>query len=737
MKKLLLCIILTMGYCSEFKAQNWTFHKSLPTDVIPKDIDSNNAGTMFMLTQDQRIFYKPLSSGTWTEIPTYNSGVMNANCISVHKSQNFLVYGDSYAGGLVYTSNLGWNWNREWFITGDNTGLHEDIMALSNERNNNFFGGGFFIEGSTVYPIITRYGTDASEMYFLDPTNDENSTPEGLYYTSNLKLLIGTEGNGIWITQNNGDSFQQTNYFENKITDFAETNTGRVYALGKETLTNTSLLLYSDDYINWTPTALPNTTEDFTTIYYENATNSLWAGSKSGIYKLSLANSDNVWASNSLNNQNPIMVEIIGDNNGGLYSFSTDKGAQKMNSTASAWNNINNGLHGLVAYHAIGQNNSMVAANRSSNNVSVANTFTSPWTKTSLRADQQAVNGLYTLPNGKIFASLGKSLKKSIDNGQTYSDITPSNFNNGVIDVFRTGEAGSLFAVGRNNRMRVYWSQNEGQNWSVLNTFTSNDPGAYVRDVSQDANGVIFVIVESTDSFFGQFKVYYSTDQGVTWSSRTMVNSNLNGFNNLLSKNDRTFVVIGGKYFKFNFATATNTFVQVLPPSGFQFISVLSVDNNYNYYCILNSNVYKSTNEGQSWTNMGTPGVTRHPYVQDNDNSSKVVLFDNQNNAYIKINNALDPTESGYYKLNQTLDINDADLDNLISIYPNPAQNLININTNNIIKEIAIYDLLGKRVSATPITENTIDVSQLSKGIYIVEVTGDNDAVFSTKFIKE
>jgi hypothetical protein len=62
-------------------------------------------------------------------------------------------------------------------------------------------------------------------------------------------------------------------------------------------------------------------------------------------------------------------------------------------------------------------------------------------------------------------------------------------------------------------------------------------------------------------------------------------------------------------------------------------------------------------------------------------------------------------------------------LADLVNIYPNPATTIINIEvpTSVEITSIALYDVLGKNTGAT-LTNGTIDVSNLARGVYILNV---------------
>ena len=71
-------------------------------------------------------------------------------------------------------------------------------------------------------------------------------------------------------------------------------------------------------------------------------------------------------------------------------------------------------------------------------------------------------------------------------------------------------------------------------------------------------------------------------------------------------------------------------------------------------------------------------------------------------------------------------------------IYPNPATNLLNIESGISIEKVTVYNILGQEViSKSPNAELvTLDVSSLQVGVYIVK-TSINGDVSSTRFIKE
>lgn len=70
--------------------------------------------------------------------------------------------------------------------------------------------------------------------------------------------------------------------------------------------------------------------------------------------------------------------------------------------------------------------------------------------------------------------------------------------------------------------------------------------------------------------------------------------------------------------------------------------------------------------------------------------------------------------------------------------YPNPVKNTLNLSYNKEISSVEIFNLLGQKVNSVEVNSNDtqIDMSNLSKGAYMVKVTSDNQ-VKTIKVIKE
>lgn len=84
-----------------------------------------------------------------------------------------------------------------------------------------------------------------------------------------------------------------------------------------------------------------------------------------------------------------------------------------------------------------------------------------------------------------------------------------------------------------------------------------------------------------------------------------------------------------------------------------------------------------------------------------------------------------------YGRLASTLGIDELSLNNFM-IYPNPTSNFLFLKGNNDIQSVEIFDTNGKKLTSK-MRANTVDVSELSAGMYFIKI--NNTETF--KFIKK
>lgn len=95
--------------------------------------------------------------------------------------------------------------------------------------------------------------------------------------------------------------------------------------------------------------------------------------------------------------------------------------------------------------------------------------------------------------------------------------------------------------------------------------------------------------------------------------------------------------------------------------------------------------------------------------------------------------------EKIYIVRENTLSVHNPDeYEDLVLIYPNPSSDFININTNadTMLKSAVLYDSNGRIILDVQLTANTIDIRNISQGLYLVKLTDENDNIYTEKIIK-
>lgn len=76
-----------------------------------------------------------------------------------------------------------------------------------------------------------------------------------------------------------------------------------------------------------------------------------------------------------------------------------------------------------------------------------------------------------------------------------------------------------------------------------------------------------------------------------------------------------------------------------------------------------------------------------------------------------------------------------SELNSSLNIFPNPAKDQLFIETEAEIEEVNIYDVYGRQMT-TVYDQQTVNVSELSNGVYFVKVKSENNEVVK-RFIKK
>ena len=144
---------------------------------------------------------------------------------------------------------------------------------------------------------------------------------------------------------------------------------------------------------------------------------------------------------------------------------------------------------------------------------------------------------------------------------------------------------------------------------------------------------------------------------------------------------------------------------------------------NYTWKAGHQLKIYVSGNNSTRWdVNLQNGGTM---YVAGDTNTATIQLFHNQTYA----SKLILPCEKLILGINKLND-NDA-----LEVYPNPVNEILNINGSVEFKSFSLKDIFGREVLNGDYT-NAIDVSHLKTGVYLIVLNFDNE-IKTIKFLKE
>lgn len=304
---------------------------------------------------------------------------------------------------------------------------------------------------------------------------------------------------------------------------------------------------------------------------------------------------------------------------------------------------------------------------------------------------------------------------KTIDGGNTWDTLT---LNNPAITV----EFSDVYFLDANTG---FCSSDEGHIHKTTdggNTWTSvHFAGISINDITFINTTTGFAV---TYALSNQSRILKTTDGGNTWNT-VHVSGNYNIHTiSMASASVGYALADGGRLYKTT--DGGNTWVES---------TISGVNGSYGIYAVSPSIVYasclsgftnvllKSTNGGTSWT-TDYSGISMWPVRNYSflGSTAYAIAVD----RYIKTTSA-------------PIGIEESSNDFEISIYPNPSSNFIQLDLpeNCEISDVKIYDPSAKLVICKTDEFNQINIENLAKGIYLLNIENDGKIIFSSKFIKE
>lgn len=713
MKTILLIILSTFFSFSFLNAQEWFKYADFPVNSMPKDVAVNDAGTIFLLTTDNSIFYK-LTDQDWQKM---TSSVISPTCISVDETSNKLYVG-TQNNGMMHTSNFGSTWGVSFIFTNPHTGMHESYNFISNIRNSNLLFAAYL--GFNQISKFTNQGNNG-QVKTVNPDTDFGVFD--IFNTENNKVLIGSN-DGVWISTDSGNTYSASGLSGLNTFSFTEDEENTIYALSADGADGNQLWRSnSEQYNSWSALELPASSSNFKFVYFDKSSEMLWVVNQNTIYKSPVGSIN--WTNENQNQTQPNIVEVLDDNQGNFYSFSHENNCQLY--SASNWEDENNGLTGDIQHILLDQNNKLYAYNTFfSNKLSSLNHSEAEWENTAVGTN--GISHFFEYDSNTLLLNQWNQVYKSTDNGASFTTIPlPDEFaaqGGGGIKLFAKGNSNSLFITHSFIGDQLFRSTDLGENWNLIQI-----PDV-VEQIVQDESGNLLAVLFGPNTTFVN-EIHYSTDNGANW---TIFDNELINFSSsivlLYTHDNQNFVQIENKIYAIDLATESLTEIS-LPFSGPNNFDLQFRRNDLGemFYIDSNYNLYKSVDNGQNWVNLEKPTGVPNAYT-----SSLGFGFDQIPFVIYKAYNSSSDLQGIYYYGDEILSVEEISGASDLVVFPNPTKKNLHIITS-FRGKYYLFDTSGKLVLKGKINEEleNINTQSLPKGLYFIKL--ENGA--SVKFLKQ
>jgi hypothetical protein len=293
---------------------------------------------------------------------------------------------------------------------------------------------------------------------------------------------------------------------------------------------------------------------------------------------------------------------------------------------------------------------------------------------------------------------------------------TVRRYNNGTWEQvgnagFSTGNTFAEMVIGSDNNIYVCHVASGVKVYKISTTATSSDTWTLV-------GGNTVGTAYSSDNSFSDIALDSNNVPYVAYVSSTADGRKLN-----VKKFDGTnWVQIGSANFS---DTVVNYTALTVSSDGTPYVAASIWDSsNANHS---KNQVYKYNIATTSWVKLGgdiiSDGAATFNDIAIDPINNYVILTYSQGEIKVK-------------KLSlANLSVTDSKKEN-VDIYPNPTSGIIHLKGNQRIKAVQTYSMTGQLISS-PITENTIDISDKPKGTYLLKIQLDNGKELTKKVIKK
>ena len=331
-------------------------------------------------------------------------------------------------------------------------------------------------------------------------------------------------------------------------------------------------------------------------------------------------------------------------------------------------------------------------------------------------SEARRTNQMFRNNGDGTFTDIGPSCNLA-DIIQTWSAAWGDFDNDGDMDAYVGSSTGYDHKLMRNNGDNTFTDVTSGSGVSTAKIGHENVPGDFDNDGKLDIYSNGSILFGNGDMTFNVFNSLTIPSTGAIGDINNdgfldMFNGNV-FYNNANANHWIKIVTIGQTGTGFSNINGIGARVEINTANGTQIRDVRSGEG-FRFMHSLNTHFGIGTETSINYVRVYWPSGLVETI---NNPSIDAVLVVNESNA--------------------TLSTQDNFVNDLI-LYPNPTKSVLNLNTLDNLQDAiyTVFDISGKRVLNARLDSNTIDVSNLSAGQYILRIMSDG-SIKNQKFIKQ
>lgn len=350
----------------------------------------------------------------------------------------------------------------------------------------------------------------------------------------------------------------------------------------------------------------------------------------------------------------------------------------------------NSGFYGLFRSYDFGNSWELIDADTTSSYVNIF----------SIRHNSENV----------LFIAADSRIYRSFDDGESFEKVFTGGGNFLKINFTANNE---IYAVGWSYIIR---SVDGGDTWETV--FSGGN--IYFSDIDFGLNGEIYTVGGSYDGSGTGSGFHRSLDNGETWVNIGLTDHHLND----IEVNSHGEILVGGESSAIYLSTDMGANWTMKPNL---ITTAMESDYQDNLFAGVRGYDYNGFRFSADWSNnwINLNDTNLNPYINQ-------ISISPDNTIYLQCENFSNQQYQLFKSKNPIVSSNEHTINSVMELFPNPTHDKLYFTSNNLagIKQLIIYNQNGQKILAQKkLSSNSIDVSKLKSGLYIIELEYENETI--------